>query len=160
MKSMRFIPDLKVWVFSLGFHNKFYKGKKELPFIYVKKFQREIIQPCYTTGTDFYSDNRQAFHEIIQNDGGWKGKYVLDYACGLGNWSIYFALTGAKKVKGFDISDTAIRRGRERVAVQGLREKIQLDVMNATRLAYPDNSFDIVIGKGVLHHVIKYSVMS
>jgi ubiquinone/menaquinone biosynthesis C-methylase UbiE len=70
--------------------------------------------------------------------------------------SIYFALTGAEHVDGFDIAETAIRRGTERVERQGLSDRVTLRTMDASDLKYPDESFDMVIGTGVLHHVIKY----
>jgi len=140
-----------------AYHNNFYDGTEPLDFVDIEIVQNKWLQPCYETGSDCYSDDRQVFHRIIHGDGGWEGKHVLDYACGPGQWSIYFALTGARKVNGFDISGTAIRRGRKRVKAQGLKEKIQLDVMNATKLDYPDNAFDIVVGTGVIHHVIKYT---
>ena len=138
------------------YHDEHYDGEGQLPDVVVAEVQRALLEPCYTTGSSKYSDNRQAFHEVIGGSAGWEGKHVLDYACGTGTWAVYYALTGAARVDGFDISETAIRRGRERVERQGLSRLVNLRVMDATRLEYADTTFETVIGVGVLHHVIKY----
>jgi ubiquinone/menaquinone biosynthesis C-methylase UbiE len=139
-----------------AYHDQMYDGEGALPAIGVEDFERTELQPCYTTGRDLYAENKKAFHKILHAHGGWRGKHVLDYACGFGDWACYFALTGARCVNGFDLSETAIRRGRQRVERQGLARQVQLDVMDATKLTYPDDSFEIVIGHGVIHHTIKY----
>lgn len=138
------------------YHDGHYGGEAPLPAVDVAEVREKLLKPCYATGSDRYSDNKQAFHEFIDRGGGWAGKYVLDYACGKGTWALYYALTGAERVAGFDISETAIRRGRERVERQGLEGRVDLRVMDATRLEYADETFETVIGVGVLHHVIKY----
>ena len=136
-------------------HNQDYAGDP-LDLLDVGAFEAARLSPCYTTGKDRYSDNKMEFHNLIRAREGWEGKHVLDYACGLGEWSVYYALTGARDVSGFDISDKAIERGSDRVRRQGLADKIDLRVMDATALDFPDDTFDIVIGTTVLHHVIKY----
>lgn len=117
---------------------------------------RHLLRPCYEGEGDLYSENRMLFHEIIAQHGGWNQKYVLDYGCGLGDWAIYFALTGARQVVGFDMSEAGIRLGNERKRAMGVDSNVQLHVMDATDLQFPDNEFEIVIGTGVLHHTIKY----
>ena len=131
-------------------------GAGPLPLVVVEEVQRRDLQPCFTTGSDRYSDNKMAFHRLIHREGGWEGKTVLDYACGNGLWATYFALTGARKVVGFDLAESGIRRGRERLAAQGLTGKVDLLVMDATDLTFADASFDMVVGTAVLHHVLKY----
>lgn len=138
------------------YHDAFYAGDSPLPEVVIAEVRELSLKPCYQTGRDKYSDNKMAFHEIIHRDGGWSGKHVLDYACGRGSWAIYYALTGAQRVQGFDISETAIQRGRERVERQGLADRVDLRAMDAARLDYEDETFEMVIGTAVLHHVIKY----
>lgn len=138
------------------YHDVFYEGTEPLPDVVPAEADERSLKPCYTTGRGRYSDNKEAFHRIVRGDGGWSGRHVLDYGCGKGAWAVYYALTGAKRVDGFDISETAIRRGRERIERQGLGDRVRLSVMDAARLEYADESFDMVIGSGVLHHVIKY----
>lgn len=80
---------------------------------------------------------------------------ILDYACGVGEFSVALAQRGYS-VKGFDISDKGI------VVAQGLAnryrvaDKAEFAVANAQELPYEDGEFDLVIGKAVLHHIIKY----
>jgi ubiquinone/menaquinone biosynthesis C-methylase UbiE len=84
---------------------------------------------------------------------GVEGKHVLDYACGLGKWSIHIAQLGAR-VSGFDLSDLAIEHAKKRAAINEVSARF--DVADATALPYPNDAFDIVAGIGALHHVIKY----
>lgn len=139
-----------------AFHERFRDGEGPLDPIRVQEFRRLNLQPCYTTGCDKHADNKMAFLELILQDGGWDGKYILDYACGNGVWSTYFALTGAARIVGFDLAETGIRRGTDRLRAQGLDDKVKLLVMDACQLDFPDNEFEMVIGVGVLHHVSKY----
>lgn len=138
------------------YHDRHYDGDTPLPPLDVDEYERHAITPCYLGTGDHYSDNRWAFHQLLRARGGWKGKHVLDYACGVGQWSIYFALTGASQVDGFDLSGVAVQRGRERVETMGLSNTVTLEQMDAAHLTYPDQAFDMVIGHGVIHHTIKY----
>lgn len=115
-----------------------------------------LLRPCYEGKGDHYSENRMLFHQIIERDGGWVDKYMLDYGCGLGNWAIYFGLTGARKVVGFDMSESGIKLGMEQVRNQGLESTVELVVADATNLPFSEDEFDIVVGTGILHHTIKY----
>ncbi len=126
-----------------------------LPVIDAQSFEREHFQPSLDGG-GYYNDLLVLFRDRILRDGGWNGKRVLDYGCGLGNWSAYWALTGAKSVVGFDFCETGIQRGQERIRAQHLAHKVNLLVMDATHLGFPDCSFEMSLGVGVLHHVIKY----
>jgi SAM-dependent methyltransferase len=131
-------------------------GEGPLPPVVVDQIRERELRPCYGGGSDRYSDNKMAFHEVIATGGGWEGKTVLDYGCGNGTWATYFALTGAAKVSGFDLAESGVRRGMDRVRTQGLEDKVELCVMDATNLTFPDAFFDVVIGTAVLHHVLKY----
>lgn len=113
------------------------------------------LRPCFEGGTgDCYAENRRFFHTIL--DGIWKDKHVLDYACGPGKWPVYFALTGARQVTGFDIDPTRIRIGQRRAKKQGVADKVRLIEADASDLPFSDDEFDLVIGTSALHHTIKY----
>lgn len=137
------------------FHEQFREGGP-LPLVDVEQVRRDHLSPCWETGVDIYSDIKMAFHEFILQRGGWKGRYVLDYGCGDALFAAYFALTGARKVAGFDIAESGIVRGCERLERQGLGRKVNLFVMDAGELSFPDAEFELIIGHAVLHHVIKY----
>jgi SAM-dependent methyltransferase len=85
-----------------------------------------------------------------------QGWPVLDYACGPGEFACYLALRGCPQVHGFDLSATGVERGCRLARRAGLEERVCLRQMNAQALDYPDGMFPLVIGKAVLHHVIKY----
>src|SRR5271166_4914581 len=70
-----------------------------------------------------------------------------------GRLGMYLALCGAQ-VWGFDLSGLAIETANEVVCRYGL--SAQFEQMDAEELRYADDSFDLAIGFGVLHHVIKY----
>ena len=137
------------------FHEHLHEGGV-LPAVDVEQVRRDHLSPCWKTGVDRYSDNKMAFHAFIQERGGWRDKYVLDYGCGDALFAMYFALTGARQVAAFDIAESGIVRARERAQRQGLSDKVKLFVMDASQLTFPDGEFELVIGCGVLHHVIKY----
>jgi ubiquinone/menaquinone biosynthesis C-methylase UbiE len=137
-----------------AFYETRYDSYGTLPLVEVETRRRERLQPCYSTGRDHKSDNKMAFHDLIVRTGGWQQKSVLDYGCGDGTWSVYFALTGARQVTGFDIATSGIHRGDDRVRRQGLSDKVALMVMDAKDLAFPAESFDMVFGDGVLCHLV------
>jgi ubiquinone/menaquinone biosynthesis C-methylase UbiE len=137
-----------------AFHEELRAGGP-LPDLSVERFRAEQLAPCYETGLQ-RSDNKRALLEQIQRDGGWQGKRVLDYACGNFDWGTFFAQSGAAHVSGFDLAESGIARARERVERMGLADRVDLAAMDASRLEYPDESFDLVVGIGVLHHVAKY----
>jgi 2-polyprenyl-3-methyl-5-hydroxy-6-metoxy-1,4-benzoquinol methylase len=78
------------------------------------------------------------------------GKDLLDYGCGMGEESTYFAKLGAR-VKAMDISPKGVEITHKRAAFNGLT--VEAQQMNALALEYPDESFDMVHGLGILHHI-------
>jgi SAM-dependent methyltransferase len=57
-------------------------------------------------------------------------------------------------VCGIDVSEFNIERCKEKAdARQCDRERYSFMVMDAHRLTFPDNSFELVLGNGILHHL-------
>jgi SAM-dependent methyltransferase len=81
-----------------------------------------------------------------------KGRSLLDFGCGMGEESIYFAKLGAN-VTAIDASQVGIEITRERAAYNELADRVNAQVMDATNTTLPQNSFDLVNGLGILHHV-------
>jgi ubiquinone/menaquinone biosynthesis C-methylase UbiE len=81
-----------------------------------------------------------------------KGKVFLDYACGNGERTIFAAKAGAILSLGFDISAVSVQNAEKEALSQNLNNLIffQADA-EATRL--PDNSIDIILCSGMLHHL-------
>jgi 2-polyprenyl-3-methyl-5-hydroxy-6-metoxy-1,4-benzoquinol methylase len=114
-------------------------------------FRPTIAPPWEKGGTQGGLVQGEAYRLLTAH--GLQDRDVLDYGCGLGKWAVHVALKGAR-VSGFDLSPVAIDYARERAELNGLA--IRFDVADATRLPYDDAAFDIVLGVGVVHHVIKY----
>lgn len=81
-----------------------------------------------------------------------EGKHVLEYGCGLGQLSVLLARSGAR-VSTFDISAGSVEVARRRAELDGLDDRIDFEVATAEDLPYDDESFEIVVGKAILHHI-------
>ena len=79
-----------------------------------------------------------------------RGKDLLDYGCGMGEESVYFAKLGAK-VTAIDISDVGISTLKKRAAHNKL--DIRAFEMRCDATSFTPGSFDRVHGMGILHHV-------
>jgi SAM-dependent methyltransferase len=81
-----------------------------------------------------------------------EGAAVLEYGCGLTNQALFLADRGATSVIGIDISAVAVERGNER-ARSGGYDSVSYRVMDAEDMDFEDDSFDLVCGGGILHHL-------
>ncbi len=80
------------------------------------------------------------------------GIRALEYGCGTGGLSFELARRGYD-VTGIDISEVAIRQACEKAVKEGIEDRMRFHVMNGEELEFPDNSFDLVFGTGILHHL-------
>lgn len=78
------------------------------------------------------------------------GKDLLDYGCGMGEESVYFAKLGAR-VTSIDISEVGVSTLRRRAAHNGL--DIHAYEMRCDPTSFASASFDRIHGMGILHHV-------
>ena len=79
------------------------------------------------------------------------GADILEYGCAYGGNTLRLAET-ARTATGIDISDVAIEQGRLQARERGLAN-VHLEAMNAEAMTFPDASFDLVFGSGILHHL-------
>ena len=98
---------------------------------------------------DTVKNNRVAYTEAIRAYG--KGKDILEYGCGSDGYCFEY-VHDAKSVSGIDISDVAIEAATEKARSLGLTNT-SFAVMDAENMTFPDNSFDVVFGSGILHHL-------
>ena len=77
------------------------------------------------------------------------GKHVLDVGCGPGWLTVQYAAAGAH-VTAIDLTPRAVELTKANLAWSGLRANVQ--TANAEALPFPDESFDLVVSSGVLHH--------
>lgn len=80
------------------------------------------------------------------------GTQVLDYACGSGENGIIAARFGATVV-GIDISPEGIENAEDNARNAGVGDRCSYEVMDGEDLKFPDNSFDLIVVYGALHHV-------
>lgn len=79
------------------------------------------------------------------------GADVLEYGCGAQPHALLYA-TGARSIRGIDISPVAIEQANAAAREAGLANA-EFAVMDAEALEYADGSFDLVYGSAVVHHL-------
>jgi 2-polyprenyl-3-methyl-5-hydroxy-6-metoxy-1,4-benzoquinol methylase len=77
---------------------------------------------------------------------------LLDFGCGPGTYAVLFARIGYE-VWGFDVSPANIETARSIAASYGVADRTHFCEGIAERLDYPPESFDVVAGIDILHHV-------
>jgi len=121
------------------------------------RYYQQMSIPPHQGGSLYGLDHKIFLDTLLQVLEEYQGQeiHILDYGCGTGALSIALATRGYK-VSGFDLSDIGIQIANEAAKKAGVSEKAIFLVANAQQLPYADHSFDLVVGKAVLHHTIKY----
>jgi ubiquinone/menaquinone biosynthesis C-methylase UbiE len=81
-----------------------------------------------------------------------RDREVLELGCGMGEITTLLARSRAR-VTAIDISPRSVSVARRRAQLHGVACRIRLVSTAAERLPFEDESFDIVVGKAVLHHL-------
>jgi ubiquinone/menaquinone biosynthesis C-methylase UbiE len=76
------------------------------------------------------------------------GKDLLDYGCYNGWMVKRYADLGTRKITGIDISDVAIQQ-----AIKDYGHLATFYAADAHRMPFPDNSFDVIVGRSIIHHL-------
>ncbi|MGA7356801.1 MAG: class I SAM-dependent methyltransferase [Candidatus Cybelea sp.] len=79
------------------------------------------------------------------------GKRALEFGCGNGANALELSRY-ARSVSGIDISDVAVQIGTKRAAEAGI-SNVKFHAMDAEDLRFDDNSFEMICGVGILHHL-------
>jgi ubiquinone/menaquinone biosynthesis C-methylase UbiE len=79
---------------------------------------------------------------------------ILDVGCGRGELALALLEKGADYVAGIDISSNYVDDALLKARNCGYETShYSFDVMDAHKLTFKDNFFDIVVGTGILHHL-------
>jgi len=116
------------------FHNKLQSKDKS-------RFENIFYKALYNTYKDF---NSVIFSKA-------KKKVVLDYGCGIGSITEKIAKCSPNKLTGVDISEISINKAIENA--KKLNLSIEYTVDNCEDLKLKENTFDLVFGSGILHHL-------
>lgn len=136
----------------------FSAGRRTIPFVSSsrKDAEKEFYDRCYqranlNTLNGFYLQSagvlryeRGIYDACAERD-------VLEYGCGIGGHAARLADRGAR-VLGIDISEQAIERARSSTP-QRSDGRLRFLREDAESLSFPDASFDLVCGTGILHHL-------
>ena len=82
-----------------------------------------------------------------------KNKIFLDYACGDGFNAIKSIEMGADLAIGIDISDVSVKIAQKKATEKGISDKCYFIQSDCENTELPDNSIDIIICSGMLHHL-------
>jgi ubiquinone/menaquinone biosynthesis C-methylase UbiE len=81
------------------------------------------------------------------------GKIFLDYACGNGGNALFAAKSGAALSLGFDISGVSVKNAQKAAEESGVTGNTRFFQADAENTKLPDNSIDVIVCSGMLHHL-------
>lgn len=120
--------------------------------------ERDFHDHSYTEGVrrpvrKFYLADRSArrwYRHQVESRA--QGADALEYGCGRSG-AVAYLKGSARSVVGIDISPVAIQMATEwERGLPGAAE-VRFEQMNAEAMTFPDASFDLVCGSGILHHL-------
>ena len=79
-----------------------------------------------------------------------KASYVLDVGCGVGMTTCYLAQEYGCRVVGVDVSETMVKRSKERAKRKNVADKVEFRIGNAQALPFKDGVFDAVVCESVV----------
>jgi SAM-dependent methyltransferase len=119
-----------------------------------RAFHDERFQDDHRSANRFYVIDRSASERFAREiDKAAPDAMVLDFGCGAEAAVAMRLAEAGRNVTAFDLSPVAIEQARARARERGLDARVDFHVMNAEALEFADDSFDLVCGAGVLHHL-------
>ena len=110
---------------------------------------QEVGSDAFFRELSAYSDERYADAAPFCRFDAYRGRRLLEIGCGLGQDLERYTRNGAQTV-GLDLSVNALKLADKYFCHRRLT--LRALVGNAERLPFPDNTFDVVVSMGVLHH--------
>ena len=106
----------------------------------------------FSPGMDFHEFARQdeEFPGVSEFLGDLEGIRVLELGCGAGKMTVLLTKSGAQ-VTAFDLSPESVRLTKRRA----IENNVELDCLVSAGefLPFASTSFDVIIGKAILHHL-------
>ena len=116
------------------FHNKLQSKTKG-------RFENIFYKSLYNINEDFFSHIEKNAYQ----------SQILDFGCGIGTFVERTIKYNPKKIVGIDISEVSIDKAKKRA--NELSIDVDYYVENCEKTKFKNNSFDIVYGTGILHHL-------
>jgi len=119
-------------------------------------FHNNVFGGTHRVAADrFYTITRRS-HELyarmLENLG--SNNRVLELGCGDGSCASAFELARWNaKVTGIDLSEIAVDKARQRAIQLHFQDSASFQRMNAEELTFPADTFDLICGMGILHHL-------
>lgn len=125
---------------EVAFHNERFRNESS--------DERAALDPWY----DAVESGALRQLELILRYG--REKSVLELGCADGRFSLleHPIASRAAQFRGIDISECAIARASASALEAGLRHS-SFATMDAEKLTFPDREFDLVFGRGIIHHL-------
>jgi 2-polyprenyl-3-methyl-5-hydroxy-6-metoxy-1,4-benzoquinol methylase len=111
---------------------------------------QDVLAPDVTFAS--YAAEHLALSGMAEFLGDLTDRRILEYGCGLGQLSVVLARSGAR-VTTFDLSEGSIEVARKRAELNGVADRIEFHVTGGEDLPFESGSFDLAIGKAILHHL-------
>ena len=121
------------------------------------EFHDALVESGGRRADRFYAVNESswAFYRdlLLEEAGRREDPRILEYGSGIGAYSsLALAKAGYPSI-GIDISAGSVRAAQERAAREYPAVPIEYRAMNAEALELEDDSFDLVAGNGIIHHL-------
>lgn len=82
-----------------------------------------------------------------------EGRHILEYGCGEG-WNLFSLAKQHASAVGIELSKRSVARSNQLLITQNVSPNQAIALpMNAERLGFGDDSFDIIMGTAILHHL-------
>jgi SAM-dependent methyltransferase len=110
---------------------------------------------------DYYFSNMKYYAVVVKSEEykhRWldqrcgPGKKILDFACGNGENGVYAAVAGAD-CTGIDISPEGVVNANKNAEKFGVADRCRFVTMDGENMTFSDNTFDLGVEYGALHHV-------
>ncbi len=110
--------------------------------MYASDGSREEQAKYYWAISNGAADYKRMYQDLA------RGSDVLEYGCG-DSRSFFTLAPVVKSLQAIDISDKVIQRLKS----ENIHDNVSLQVMDAMNLTFPEDSFDLIFGSGIIHHL-------